>query len=155
MSVTDGNFALPCDDDVTVSASVLDPDTGQELVLFTDTIPANTANTCSNKYRTVLPGPDLREVVIQQQNSTSFYLYMFARNGDYFPTQRASMSVTDFLNYVARIEQTKLTVQFSDGRSWSGWSDGFGAVAPWERQNPCPSLSETIYSAKVELRCNR
>jgi hypothetical protein len=157
MTVPNNDFTYPCEQDVIISASVVAPDDqSSELLLFTDTIPAGSASTCSSsKYRVVLPGPDLREVVFQLQNPSSVYLYVYARKGTYFPELLASMSEEEYLNYVKDIEKFKVTVQFGDGRSWSGWSDGLGAVTPWEKQAPCEHLNETVYSSKVELRCNR
>lgn len=159
--VPNRNFVMPCNQDITISASVLDPNNldpnnRKELILFTETIPANTASTCTtNKYRIVRRGPDIQEVSLERSTPTSVSLYVFAWNGNYLPALRETMNSQAFLNFFARIKKTKLTVQFSDGRSWAGWSDGFGAVTRWNKLKPCANLSSSVYERKVELRCNR
>jgi hypothetical protein len=158
LDVPGGGFSLPCDEDVTISASVIDPDTQQELLLFTDKIPAKGALTCSTKYRATTSAPDLTEVSFTPSTNTRVSLYVFADKGTYLPDWRATKDSETFLKDFARIEKTKLTVEFGDGRSWSSWSDGTGAegVNPSTlKLKPCPNLSESRYTGKVELRCNR
>ena len=157
LAVPNRNFVMPCNQDITITASVLDPDDPtQERVLFTDTLRANTASTCTtNKYRIGPPAPDLHQVVLERLTPTRVSLYVEAFDGNYLSAQRETLNSQEFLNFFARIKKTKLTVQFSDGRSWAGWSDGFGAVTPWNKEKPCVKLSASVYERKVELRCNR
>jgi hypothetical protein len=146
----DYDLATACDQPITVTVHIGD----EETVLLSDSVPAGAASTCySNKIRAVLPGPDLREVTIQRISPTKATLYVYAHKGTYLVTDPALRN-TAFLNYFAGFEVSKLTISMG-GQTWSGWSDGFGAEASWDRENPCTHLDETVYSSKVELRCNR
>ena len=151
------DFPLPCDEDVTVTLSIQDPDDPNELItLFTDTVPAGAASTCSAKYRAVLPpAPGAREVVIQQQTNTNVYVYLFAWRGTYLMEQRNDPNVPNIVTWVEdNIPAYQFTVQMGT-RAWSGWSDNREGI-DWRKEAPCIPLDVAPFGeTKTELRCNR
>ena len=146
----DYDLALACDQPITVTVHIGD----DETVLFTDTVPAGEASTCySKKIRAVMGGPDLREVTIQRISPTRATAYIYAHKGTYLVSDPA-LRDTGFLEYFSGFQAAKLTISMG-GQSWSGWTDGYGAESSWDRLSPCADFDETVYSSKVELRCNR
>ena len=138
----DKTFQLPFDSDVTISARITDPSSGN-LPLFTYTIPAGTVDSGVSTYRYRRPGSEnsgsgIRELEFDPRRGGKTYMYLYVNNDNFLTAKKNNMSDTEFKTFLRLLESYTVTVE-ANGKTWTGIGRLYSAV----------------YDRKAELTENR
>lgn len=109
---------LPFAEDVTISVSAHVAQTGENLLLFTQTVPKNTV-TGTTKYRYLSRNKGIQELTLAQYKPTETSFYLFVDKINMLAAKRASMTPVNYLKFVRSIDSFTITFQSGED-TWVG-----------------------------------
>ena len=113
-------FEFPFYSDVHFKGWIRDPENpSQNVLIFSYTIPADTVDVLSGKYRYLRPGSEnsgsgLREVIFTNRDRGDTRLYLYVNNEDFLADRKAAMGEAAFKDYLKRITHYTVDVQIED-----------------------------------------
>ncbi len=111
-------WTLPFSEDATVSVSAHIAQTGEDILLFTQTIPKNTV-TGVHTYRYVSRKVGIQELYLQEWKATETAFYVFVDKINMLASKRASMTPAAYQKFVQSIDSFTITFE-AGAATWTG-----------------------------------
>ncbi len=111
-------WCLPFTKEVTVSVSAHSASTGEDILLFTQTIPKNSV-TGTSKYRYLSRKAGIQELTLEKSKYTDTCLYLFVDKLNMLASQKASMTAAAYKAFIQSLDS--FTITFTAGDAvWVG-----------------------------------